>query len=167
MNNMEENVTHMESEFLYVDLDFNEQAQGHELLRSDLILQSYVDEEFECQFNEVLDLLEDTGVFASPMVMNAANHEDLSAMGKAKTRKRTYSKPTVKMNHELVDVWRLLSANLMLRYWISLMNFLLQQSNSFGVYCQVFDTGGQLSRSMTYLLMEPGYGRQGYFDVHG
>ena len=44
MNNMEENVTHMESEFLYVDLDFNGQAQGHELLRSDPVLQSIEDE---------------------------------------------------------------------------------------------------------------------------
>ena len=87
------------------------------------------------------------------MVMNAANSEDLSAMGKAETRKRTYSKPIVKMNHELV--WRLLSANL--------MDFLLQQSNSFGVYRQVFDPGGQLSRSMQHLLMKQGYGIQGSF----
>ena len=93
------------------------------------------------------------------MVMNAANSEDFSAMGKAETLKITYSKPTVKMNHELLEAWRLLSANL--------MDFLLQQSNSFGVYRQVFDPGGQLSRSMQHLLMEQGYGIQGYFDVHG
>ena len=80
------------------------------------------------------------------MVMNAANSEDLSAMGKAETLKTTYS-----------------TANLMLRYWIGLIDFLLLQSNSFGVYRQVFDPGGQLSRSMQYLLKEQGYGRQGYF----
>ena len=93
-----------------------------------------------------MDLLEDTGVFESPMVMNAANHEDLSAMGKAETLKITYS-----------------TANLMLRYWISLIDFLLLQSNSFGVYRQVFDPGGQLSRSMQHLLMKQGYGIQGSF----
>ena len=77
---------------------------------------------------------------------NAANHEDLSAMGKAETLKITYS-----------------TANLMLRYWISLIDFLLLQSNSFGVYRQVFDPGGQLSRSMQHLLMGQGYGIQGSF----
>ena len=89
------------------------------------------------------------------MVMNAANSEDFSAMGKAETLKITYSKPTVKMNHELLEAWRLLSANL--------MDFLLQQSNSFGVYRQVFDPGGQLSRSMQHLLIEQEYGIHSIF----
>ena len=84
------------------------------------------------------------------MVMNAANSEDLSAMGKAETRITTYS-----------------TANLMLRYWISLIDFLLLQSNSFGVYRQVFDPGGQLSRSMQHLLMNKDMEYKDLFDVHG
>ena len=104
-------------------------------------------EEYATDFHVEMLQYEKADVMIQPvqMVMNAANHEDFSAMGKAETLKITYSKPTVKMNHELLDTWRLLSANL--------MDFLWLQSNSFGVYRQVFDPGGQLSRSMQHLLM--------------